>query len=165
MNSQNPPQPDSRHSAPDQEPTTRIFVPRYTNQPSPAAPAPLSQDPDHDVAQGWTTSQHTPPQGGGVGGSPPAYTHAPAATPPSAVAPPAGVTLGAPTNIRRPGRRFLPPAAPEQSQPTTVSRDFTKSRKRTETSKLSRNRKIAGDLPAWDPLPPGESPVNRRGSR
>jgi len=53
--------------------------------------------------------------------------------------------------------RFLPKDAAET---TVVARNVLRPRegKRPETS---RERKIAGDLPAWEPMPPGELVVNR----
>lgn len=61
--------------------------------------------------------------------------------------------------IRRTRRRpFIPPSP--DTGPAVVSRELL-SRDRSRKSQLSRNRKIAGDLPAWDPLPPGEVVIHR----
>jgi hypothetical protein len=57
---------------------------------------------------------------------------------------------------------FIPPQPEEQGQ--LISRDLGV--RRIEKPELSRNRKIAGNLPAWDPLPPGEiHAIHRRPSR
>jgi hypothetical protein len=56
--------------------------------------------------------------------------------------------------VRRTRRNpFIPPSG--QDQGPAVSRELL-SRGRTAKAQLSRNRKVAGDLPDWDPLPPGE---------
>ena len=61
--------------------------------------------------------------------------------------------------IRRTRRRpFIPPAP--DADTTVVSRELL-SRNKSAKPQLSRNRKIAGDLPGWDPLPPGEVVVRR----
>jgi len=53
------------------------------------------------------------------------------------------------------------PAADEQSG-ITVSRSWGLGLRSAKTSSgLTRNRKIAGDLPGWCPLPPGELGVDR----
>lgn len=66
--------------------------------------------------------------------------------------------------VRRTRRNpFIPPS--DQAQGPAVSRELL-SRGRAAGAKLSRNRKIAGDLPDWDPLPPGEITLARpTGSR
>lgn len=65
--------------------------------------------------------------------------------------------------IRRTRRRpFVPPTQTDDSP--AVSRELL-SRTKIGKPQLSRNRKIAGDLPDWDPLPPGEISVQRGGSR
>jgi hypothetical protein len=70
-------------------------------------------------------------------------TKRPAATPPN----PEAV-------VRRTRRNpFIPPSG--QDQGPAVSRELL-SRGRATKAQLSRNRKVAGDLPDWDPLPPGE---------
>jgi hypothetical protein len=56
--------------------------------------------------------------------------------------------------VRRTRRNpFIPPS--DHDQGPAVSRELL-SRGRAATAQLSRNRKVAGDLPDWDPLPPGE---------
>ncbi|MBM9837366.1 hypothetical protein JO861_12455 [Rhodococcus hoagii] len=49
---------------------------------------------------------------------------------------------------------FLPPA-PRDDDGLVVSREATL-RSLPKGEQLTRNRKIAGDLPDWEPLPPGE---------
>jgi hypothetical protein len=58
--------------------------------------------------------------------------------------------------------RFLasPPPAPESG--VVVGRGFLNSKAGTQKPQISRERKIAGDLPSWDPVPPGEVSVRRR---
>ncbi|WP_167349999.1 zinc ribbon domain-containing protein [Pseudoclavibacter helvolus] len=65
--------------------------------------------------------------------------------------------------IRRAGRRPIEPPTPVQGvDALTVSRTWSSSRPLGERKpKLSRERKMAGDLPAWEPLPPGELNVRR----
>ncbi|WP_156628664.1 hypothetical protein [Mycobacterium sp. 1274756.6] len=61
--------------------------------------------------------------------------------------------------IRRTRRRpFIPPTPDAEN--TVVSRELL-SRGKGKKSQLPRNRKIAGDLPTWEPLPPGEIVVRR----
>lgn len=55
---------------------------------------------------------------------------------------------------------FVPPQPQDQGQ--VISRDVGLQRKIAKPE-ISRNRKIAGNLPAWDPLPPGEIHVIHRG--
>ncbi len=57
---------------------------------------------------------------------------------------------------------FVPPQPQDQGQ--VISRDVGLQRKVTKPA-ISRNRKIAGNLPAWDPLPPGEIHVIHRSGR
>jgi hypothetical protein len=52
--------------------------------------------------------------------------------------------------------------APQPDEGHVVSRDVGLSRGLSKQPELSRNRKIAGNLPAWDPLPPGEIHVVSR---
>lgn len=56
---------------------------------------------------------------------------------------------------------FIPPTPPDPT-PALIARDSLRAGGRTP--QLSRNRKIAGDLPDWEPLPPGEVRVTRRSS-
>lgn len=58
---------------------------------------------------------------------------------------------------------FLPPA-PDEKIPlgAVVTRNWGGApRRSTKDSGLTRNRVIAGDLPDWAPLPPGELQVDR----
>ncbi|MCF6389348.1 hypothetical protein L2K20_20430 [Mycobacterium sp. MBM] len=57
---------------------------------------------------------------------------------------------------------FVPPNPSDQEQ--VISRDIGVQR-RPQKQEISRNRKIAGNLPKWDPLPPGEIHVIHRGPR
>jgi hypothetical protein len=47
---------------------------------------------------------------------------------------------------------FIPPEPREHGQ--MISRD--NGLRRVDKPELTRNRRIAGNLPAWDPMPPGE---------
>lgn len=59
---------------------------------------------------------------------------------------------------------FLPPPVQEDAAPV-ISRAWAQSQSaRPAASKLSKQRKMAGGLPDWEPLPPGEVLV-KRGSR
>lgn len=80
-------------------------------------------------------------------------SHAPVAAPTAA----AGAVLG-----RRPGvQRFVPPV-PEGSVP--LRKDLLSASRTAGRNEIGRERKIAGGLPEWDPLPPGEIiEVARRG--
>lgn len=55
---------------------------------------------------------------------------------------------------------FVPPQPQDQGQ--VISRDVGR---KVAQPKIPRNRTIAGNLPAWDPLPPGEIHVINRGGR
>lgn len=67
-----------------------------------------------------------------------------------------------PPTIRRPGRvRMLPPQEPTEDSGTVISRDLLGSRNRSSRSTLGTNRIIAGNLPDWDPTPPGEILIRR----
>lgn len=70
------------------------------------------------------------------------------------------------TVVRRTRRAPFNPPAEQPTQPsgTVVSRNWglgLRSSTRGKESGLTRNRKIAGDLPDWAPLPPGEISVDR----
>lgn len=72
-----------------------------------------------------------------------------------------------PVIVSRPRRTALIPPPPETNEPlasgAVVSRDWglgLRSAKSKESG-LTRNREIAGDLPAWAPVPPGELGVRR----
>ncbi|WP_006245063.1 hypothetical protein [Mycolicibacterium tusciae] len=53
-------------------------------------------------------------------------------------------------------------AAPEPEKGEVIARSFGLGSGLSKQPELSRNRKIAGNLPAWDPLPPGEIRVAPR---
>ena len=55
--------------------------------------------------------------------------------------------------------RLLPPTPPADT--TVISRQVLRPRAGGTRPETSRERKIAGDLPQWEPLPPGELFVRR----
>jgi hypothetical protein len=55
---------------------------------------------------------------------------------------------------------FLPPPLPSEEVTPVVSRAWV-SRGSGRKAQLSRERKMAGGLPEWEPLPPGELLVKR----
>src|SRR5690606_14240561 len=61
--------------------------------------------------------------------------------------------------------RFVPSDTPiEELSP--ISRNILPQRAKGQKSELSRERNIAGDLPTWSPLPPGEvAAVKRTGTK
>lgn len=62
---------------------------------------------------------------------------------------------------RRPdGPRLLPREIPPAEQGVTLSRNVLGSRAETKPQ-TSRERRIAGALPDWEPMPPGELLVRR----
>lgn len=65
--------------------------------------------------------------------------------------------------VRRTQRAPFVPPNPEQADGPAVSRLWSLGARSSGRTELPRNRKIAGDLPSWDPTPPGEVLV-RRGS-
>jgi hypothetical protein len=93
-----------------------------------------------------------------------AATPAAAATKPQTKAPSTKSAEESDTVVRRTRRSpFVPPSG--QADGPAVSRELL-SRGAIGKPQMSRNRKIAGDLPDWDPLPPGEITVLRpNGSR
>jgi hypothetical protein len=56
-------------------------------------------------------------------------------------------------------QHFLPKEAAAET--TVVSRNVLRPRETKKRTETSRERKIAGDLPDWEPLPPGELLVAR----
>lgn len=66
--------------------------------------------------------------------------------------------------ISRPGSasRFLPAPPRAAEAAVVVGRGFLSSKASPQKQQLSRERVIAGDLPSWDPMPPGEIAVRRR---
>lgn len=128
----------------------------YSSRPqNPGVPqAPTAAKPEHGAPM---NAQQSAPQ------APIAYSSAPQAP----AAQPARVPQQDSTPIvRRPESRFLPPPArAENNASPVVSRDFARiKRTKDDGPKLGRRRQIAGGLPSWDPLPPGESLVVRPGT-
>lgn len=76
-----------------------------------------------------------------------------------------------PVIVRRTRRAPFMPPQPSQDSNTAgaiVSRNWgigLRSANAKKDSGLTRNRKIAGDLPEWSPLPPGELSVDRTAGR
>ncbi|NCD18376.1 MAG: hypothetical protein EOL89_00065 [Actinobacteria bacterium] len=72
---------------------------------------------------------------------------------------------GAPTVVvRRPrsSGKFVPRSTPTpDSDEVIIGRNLLTSRNRDGKEQTPRERRIAGDLPAWEPLPPGELFVRR----
>lgn len=67
--------------------------------------------------------------------------------------------------IRRTRRSpLLPPRETVgDDEDVVISRSWaTATRNRNAPNQVGKSRKIAGDLPAWEPLPPGESIVSRK---
>ncbi len=56
---------------------------------------------------------------------------------------------------------FLPPPLPDEEQTPIISRAWAGSRNSGRKAQLTRERKMAGGLPDWEPLPPGELLVKR----
>lgn len=85
------------------------------------------------------------------------------------VQPPFGGGLPVPTSppssppfVRRPSAqaRMLPPEPPTDSdREIIIGRSLTS--RREGKARTSRERRIAGGLPTWDPTPPGEIVVRR----
>lgn len=75
----------------------------------------------------------------------------------------------APVVVRRSRRNPFIAPSPEQAGEVSgisVSRNWSlglRSATAKKGSGMTRNRKIAGDLPEWSPLPPGELSVDRTG--
>lgn len=58
---------------------------------------------------------------------------------------------------------FLPPRVPDEQETPVISRAWSSAQTSGSTKRqLSHERKVAGDLPEWEPLPPGELTVKRR---
>lgn len=74
----------------------------------------------------------------------------------------------APPVIVRRGRsaeRFVPKSEmPQDSGEVIVGRGLLGTRNHDRKSQTSRERQVAGDLPEWEPMPPGELLVRRPGS-
>lgn len=84
-----------------------------------------------------------------------------AATPPAA---PPAPTASPFTVRRRSAGAFVPRPVPAESDGVVIARNVLSARQAGVERTTSRQRKIAGDLPAWEPLPPGELVVTRPGS-
>lgn len=70
--------------------------------------------------------------------------------------------------LRRPsarGNRFEPRPVDELAEPVVLQRNVLRaSSSGSAEQQTSRRHEIAGDLPAWEPLPPGELFLKRPGS-
>lgn len=75
--------------------------------------------------------------------------------------PPPPAEGGSPTIVRgtRSGPRLVPRPAPPKDA-TIITRHMLRSASE-QKPQTDRERKIAGDLPDWEPLPPGELTVKR----
>lgn len=74
---------------------------------------------------------------------------------------PPAPTTPPPPQVRRPGAgRFVPKAAPTPDG-VVVQRNVLQPSQAKEKALTSRQRRIAGNLPDWEPLPPGELLVRR----
>lgn len=73
-------------------------------------------------------------------------------------------TPSAESVVRRPrsSGKFAPRAHVSEDDGMTVGRSLLGPSRPTAPPQTSRNRVIAGDLPDWEPLPPGELVVRRR---
>ncbi|MEV8358556.1 MULTISPECIES: hypothetical protein [unclassified Microbacterium] len=72
----------------------------------------------------------------------------------------------APTFIRRPSPVNMVPRPLEESADsplTVIRRDLLAPRAATTSASIGRDRRIAGGLPSWSPVPPGEQLVTRAG--
>jgi len=71
-------------------------------------------------------------------------------------------SMGVLISRMRASDRFLPRPSPQAGPGTVVGRGFLASKSAPQRQQISRERQIAGDLPMWEPLPPGEVAVRRR---
>lgn len=69
-------------------------------------------------------------------------------------------TQGPPIVLRRARPAVFTPPLPDDGK--LIARELGLKAGLSKQSELSRNRKVAGDLPAWEPLPPGEIHVEPR---
>lgn len=78
--------------------------------------------------------------------------------PPAPMPDPADQTVA----VRRPraAQRLIPRELPADTG-VVISRNVLRSSVTTAQAQTSRERRIAGDLPEWEPLPPGELFVTR----
>lgn len=74
---------------------------------------------------------------------------------------PTAAAPAAPAIQRGARTRFLPKAEETEDQVTVTRRALLGERRNSGKPTLSRHHKIAGNLPAWDPLPPNEQLVHR----
>jgi hypothetical protein len=58
---------------------------------------------------------------------------------------------------------FLPPTPVDADETPSVSRAWATAQGKKVKGQLGRQRRMAGDLPGWEPLPPGELLVKRGG--
>ncbi len=64
--------------------------------------------------------------------------------------------------VRRPvASRFVPRPADQTDETRLVRRNVLQATRSVQERATKRERLIAGDLPDWDPLPPGELLVKR----
>ncbi len=64
--------------------------------------------------------------------------------------------------IHRPGAgRFVPKSEAPAEAGVVVQRNVLQPTRGTQKSLTSRHRRIAGNLPAWEPLPPDEFLIRR----
>lgn len=80
---------------------------------------------------------------------------------PEASPAPAAPAEGFVRRVPRAAGKFSGRVETPQSEEQLVSRSIL-ANKSTKKPQLSRNHVIAGDLPDWEPLPPGEISVIRR---
>lgn len=80
---------------------------------------------------------------------------------PHASSSPETTTVGQIISRARTTSKFLPAATSPADSAVVVGRGLLRSKAAPQKQQLSRERKIAGDLPSWDPMPPGEISVRR----
>ena len=132
--------------------------------PVPAPPAPAAAPVQNPAAASPVPGLPAPPGYGAVP-APPSAAGAPV-PPPGAPAPPVAAAAAAPGTaplVRRPRRmpRFAP--APSTESTGVIDRKdlLARTRGTREGPRLSQESKMAGNLPAWCPLPPHELIVHR----
>lgn len=81
---------------------------------------------------------------------------------PAGASPDPSTAVTEPLVVRRgSSARFRPRVEPPQEETVVVSRGILGVRDRDKKAQTSRERRVAGDLPSWEPLPPGELVVRR----